>query len=318
MTSPSPQRSPYRPHFKRVESPNVKLQPRDVEILRQVHRHRFLRSTHIASLVGGSEQHVRRRLQLLFHHGYLDRPREQLDYHGEAGKKPYAYALGNKGADLLAGEFDVSRGRVDWTAKNRTVGQIFLEHTLLTAELMVGLEVACRERGSVRLIDADEIVSRSPDHTQRRRNPLAWQAVVQHEGHRLKVGVQPDRVFGLHYLELPEGRNRAYFFLESDRGTMPVERRTLTKTSVHRKLLAYHETWRGNLHTRDFNLKSFRVLTVTSGPERALHIREAAQRVTRGAAPGLFLVTDRATVERENPLTLEWHNTRGERISLLP
>jgi len=61
------------PRFSRVPdsiSPML-LTPRDAEIVRLVARHRFLRSTHIISLAGGSPQQLLRRMQLLFHHGYL-------------------------------------------------------------------------------------------------------------------------------------------------------------------------------------------------------------------------------------------------------
>ena len=55
------------------------LTSRDRELLRAVHRHRLLRSTHLTSLAGGSRQAILQRLQLLFHHGYLGRPPMQLD-----------------------------------------------------------------------------------------------------------------------------------------------------------------------------------------------------------------------------------------------
>jgi len=60
------------PRFKRaliVEQ--IELTDRDTRIIRQVNRHRFLRSPQIAMLVGGSAQQTLRRLQLLYHHGYL-------------------------------------------------------------------------------------------------------------------------------------------------------------------------------------------------------------------------------------------------------
>ena len=41
-------------------------------------RYRFLSSTLIIRLIGGSAQQILRRLQVLFHHGYLDRPTSQV------------------------------------------------------------------------------------------------------------------------------------------------------------------------------------------------------------------------------------------------
>ena len=59
----------------------MQLTERDREIIRLVHRHRFLRSSHICSLIPGSPQQLLRRLKLLYHHGFLERPRSQIDYY---------------------------------------------------------------------------------------------------------------------------------------------------------------------------------------------------------------------------------------------
>jgi hypothetical protein len=48
-----------------------------VAIVRQLDRHRFLSSTHIAALVSRSLDRTNDRLGKLFHAGYLDRPHAQ-------------------------------------------------------------------------------------------------------------------------------------------------------------------------------------------------------------------------------------------------
>src|ERR1700674_3578342 len=91
-----------RPRFVRAsEPPPFRLTVDDVEIVRLVARHRFLRSTHIAGLVGRSLDRTNDRLHRLFHAGYLDRPRAQLDYYPTSGSSPYVYALADRGARLL-------------------------------------------------------------------------------------------------------------------------------------------------------------------------------------------------------------------------
>lgn len=138
------------PRFQRVPGlPPIELTGRDREILRQVHRHRFLRSSQIIALLGGSAQHVLRRLQRLYHHGYLERPRAQIDYFHRGGSRAIAYGLGNKGAAILKRESALPFHRLDWGAKNRAAGRLFLEHALLTSEVMVSLELACRRAGRV-------------------------------------------------------------------------------------------------------------------------------------------------------------------------
>src|SRR4249919_859685 len=76
----------HRPRFRRAsEPPAFRLTDDDVEIIRQLARHRFLKSTHIAALVGRSLDRTNDRLLRLFHAGYIDRPRAQLDYYPTAG-----------------------------------------------------------------------------------------------------------------------------------------------------------------------------------------------------------------------------------------
>src|SRR5712675_2415505 len=97
------------PRFKR--SPTVapfQLTQRDREIIRLLYRHRFLRSSQIVAFMGGSSQQLLRRLKLLYHHGYLERPRAQLQYYERGGSKSIAYGLGNKGGVLLRREFGIA------------------------------------------------------------------------------------------------------------------------------------------------------------------------------------------------------------------
>ena len=83
-----------RPRFRRAsEPPAFRLTDDDVHIVRQLARYRFLKSTHIAALVGRSLDRTNDRLLRLFHAGYVDRPRAQLDYYPTAGSSPIAYAL---------------------------------------------------------------------------------------------------------------------------------------------------------------------------------------------------------------------------------
>src|SRR5437879_174421 len=125
------------PRFKR--SPEVapmQLTARDREIIQLVHRHRFLRSPQIGALTCIGSQQLLRRLQLLYHHGFLERPRAQIDYYHKGGSRHMVYGIGNKGAALLKGEIGLAFDKVHWGEKNRSVGRIFLEHALLVSDVM--------------------------------------------------------------------------------------------------------------------------------------------------------------------------------------
>src|ERR1700732_1448398 len=105
---------PRLPRFRRAtKPPPFRLTDDDVEIIRQLARHRFLRSTHIAALVGRSLDRTNDRLSKLFHAAYIDRPRAQLDYYPTAGSAPMVYALADLGAHLLPGRDRTPLGNID-------------------------------------------------------------------------------------------------------------------------------------------------------------------------------------------------------------
>ena len=139
------------PRFQRVVTvARIRLTERDHKIIRLTHRHRFLRSHQIIALIGGSAQNLSRRLQWLFHHGWLERPRAQLQYYERSGSQTFAYGLGNKSGSLL------QLNPVAWGEKNRAIGRMYLAHALLVSDVMVSLELACRQRG-IRLLHEDEL-----------------------------------------------------------------------------------------------------------------------------------------------------------------
>ena len=302
-----------KPRFHRAsEIPPIQLTERDRMIVRCVFRHRFLRSWQIAALVGGSKQVILRRLQLLFHHGYLERPRAQIEYFQPGGSRAFAYGLADRGAELLRLTENPSSRALEWSAKNRAVKHLFLEHALLVSDVIVALKLACRQHGGMRFLSSDELPL--PTTTRSRLEPFRWKVSLNSN---TRIGVVPDCVFGLEFADQPPDRNRAYFFLEADRGTMPIARNGLHHSSFHRKFLAYEATWLQELHRKHFEFHRFRVLTVTTSTDRLTHLVEACRQLDRGQ--GLFLFTDLNSFHAiPDPLTLLWQSVRsGQAIRLI-
>ena len=104
--------------------------------------------------------------------GYLDRTAAQLDWYAE-GSEPMAYALGNRGAEVLATAGELRRGVLRWDTKNRNPSRQFLRHTLAVAEVMVGFEVACRDTEGVEFIRPEEVLAAAPEENRRLRLPSA-------------------------------------------------------------------------------------------------------------------------------------------------
>lgn len=297
------------PRFKR--SPAIaalRLTERDREILQLVHRYRFLRSDHFTSLLPGSPQQVLRRLQRLYHHGYLERPACQIDYY-RSGSRRMVYGLGNKGAALLKRELALPFHRLDWPKKH-SVGRLFLDHALLISDVMVAVKLACRQHPNIRLLSPEDI--KLPTGT-RKRDPFQWTVNL---GRGRDCGVIPDCVFGLESHDKSGRKNRVWFCLEADRGTMPVVRDNLEQSSIHRKLVTYAATWEQNLHRKRFGWQRYRVLTVTSKPERVASMQQAVRSLKGGH--GLFLFTDAAALNQApNILTHPWQLCRGDRTTSL-
>ena len=260
------------PRFKRAPTVAViQFTERDRQIIRLVQRFRFVRSSQICSLIPGSPQQLLRRLKLLYHHGFLERPRAQIDYYHHGGSSHMVYGLGSKGPVFIRRDIAPSLIKVRWGEKNRSVRRIFLEHALLVSDVMVAIELACRRAG-IRLLTCHELAI--ADKVTGELRPFRWQVKISN---RLKLGVIPDYVFALDFKDQTGTSRRVFFFLEADRATMPVLRKNLSQTSFYRKLRAYEATWSQSIHQTEFGFHRFRVLTVTTSAERGA--------ITRWASP---------------------------------
>ena len=289
------------PRFNRSpDIPPLRLTSRDGEILKCLQRHRFLRSDHIVSLCPGSQQQLLRRLQRLYHHGYLERPRCQIDYY-QSGSRRMTYGLGHKGAAWLKHELLLHFRELEWK-QNSHVGRLFLDHALMVSDIMVAFELACRNHKAIRLLSPVDLQLKNVPE------PFQWKVDI---GQRQKIGVIPDRVFGLEI-----NGKQSWYVVEADRGTMPITRGHLDQTSFQRKLLAYEATWSQNLHRTRFGWQRFRVLTVTTNSQRVQGIKETCQGLARGH--GLFLFLDAASLAKhEDILTIPWQTCRPEQIETL-
>lgn len=297
------------PRFSRsANAKNIRITERDLHIIRHVFRYRLLNSKQIATLTEGSHQNLLRRLKLLYNNRYLDRPISQIDYYRAGGSHPIVYALGNHGADLLRTKFGIPRQEINWTAKNRSVKRHFIQHTLSVSEILVRLESACRN-GDVEFLEKEKAL-RNLTNTSTARKKLGWNVSVPFDKETFSIGVIPDYLFGLHP---KNGTDTVYFFLEVDKGTMPVTRKNLKQTSMYRKLIAYYETWKQRLHASLFGLKRFRVLIVTNSKERANHIISANKLLNDGKGSGIFLFASMSDVDScEDILNIPFIDGRGD------
>ncbi len=248
----------------RFRKPIFALQPRDLDIIRIVADHRVISSDDLQLLIGGSDQGILRRLQKLFHHGYLDRPRSQRHF----GNAPMVYALGQRGADVIARETG-KKPVADWAEKNRQLRTHYLEHALVLSRFQTALRHASAAQGTVAL------ERWCPDGFVREA------VVIEHRDRRERIPIAPDAFFILNILNGPNP-GRVHCFLEADRGTMTVARFVT-------KLRGYFAYWRSGQAEQRLRMKNFLVVTVTRSAERAEHLLAGARSVSdRGLRMFLF------------------------------
>ncbi len=298
-----------------------KLTNRDIEIIRAAERFRLLGArSHVLPLFGGSA-HLLRRLQKLFEHKYLYRL---------PGRKPHEeaiYAIGNKGSDLLRQEYGTPRPRVDWTQQNRRLGGRFIAHTLLVADIMIAIELACRDRADAEFIGPEGILeTRAPQKTREKRwrvggRPFRWRAEFHYEGRSYRKSIEPDRMFGIEFPS--EDRNPNWFFLEADRATMPVKSSNLNRSSIFKKQLQYWHSSRlapgtnTHLHTElfgiDANIRTlFALATGARGDKRLRRCLKVNKHFGEGQGTGLFLFANTETLlDTEDILTAPLTSGRG-------
>ena len=242
------------PKFKRAKPswrPPLSLDDRDIELMDAIQDFRLLSTPQLFRLFQGSRDTLYQQLQLLFHHGYVDRIPGSPNV-------PMVYALAARGRQALinAGHLNgpVSPGR-----RNAGIQARYVAHQAMIADFRITLILAARSSPAVRLL-----------RFEREGEPIQDSVTVERDGRRQRLPVNPDGFFGLQFPDLPEGRNKAFFFVEADRSTMIRER-------FVQKLVGYWAWFCQGGHTRKLGIKSFRVLTVTKSDERAAGLTDAAR-----------------------------------------
>ncbi len=308
-----------RRRFERVETPPpFRLTARDFAIIHAVARFRFLTSTQIIRLAGGSAQQILRRLQLLFHYGFLDRPKvqaAQLAHVFDFGNWPFVYGLGQVGAHALAARGISLKEELDWTAKNARAVALFLAHTIETAETMIAFELACREQRAPKLIDHHDLLPDFPEGTREDDSPFHARVSIKNAGKQLKIAIIPDRLFSLSL----DNQTRLDFALERDRGTMDIKAKKLSgKSSYRKKLIAYYQLWKDDLHTKRWGFKAFRVLTVTPSEKRMQNMIAVQREIVGEQGSNLFLFTTPEPLKEKSPFADVWVSGKSETLKLLP
>lgn len=111
---------------------------RDFAILEALARFRFLTSTQLAELTGGSKQKINVRLRSMFHHGFVDRPPVQMDL-WRNGSADYVYAIDRKGIRKLIDAGYTTTEQLSLSVKDAPRRSAHIIHTLGTSSFYMSL-----------------------------------------------------------------------------------------------------------------------------------------------------------------------------------
>lgn len=271
-----------KPRFRRCDHPApVAITERDVRILTLVSRHRLMSSQDLLRLVPGSRQHLVRRLGRLYHAGYLERPRCQLLLNPPPSRH-MAYCLANLGQKELR-----RRGIATFATTPKfdsAASALSLSHSLQVADILTRLEADARAQGLSFRLHHDWF---GREKETGKLSVFRWFVRFRHEGRWVAMSLIPDAAFSI---EMRDCRHR-YFFLEVDRGTMPVVRRSLAHSSFLRKVLAYKETRRAGVLWKRFGIPNFHVLATTKTEGRLRRLRIATETRLQRSKLKMFLFT---------------------------
>ena len=285
------------PKYQRAPTATLPLKDlteRSLAIIAIIERYKLISGQLIEALAGGNARVTRRHLQTLYHIGLINRfafPRSPV----------FNYYLDNKRAlQLLCEQPGFDPETLDWNAieNNREKAycdlldpkksedmegrKLFLKHELMISRFHAMLELACRHRGNVQLLDF-------------RQGPELWNS-IELEKLRLEDGQyyrtrdteqlphRPDAYFAL---RLASGEQR-HFFYEADRKTTWANR-FAKKLRAH-----FHYIVKARKHEQQYGFHRVRaVLIETLDTHWVDHLRDVAKHplVSNGIPSPLFWFT---------------------------
>ena len=217
-----------------------------LETFKTLERVRFGRSNLLAANYGGSMQHLKRELGRLRNKGLLSKPRLQEDNKNYRSSS-HIYELTPTAEKLLKQQgFNVTR----WDNQKN------FWHRLMIADIMLLVEIACKQRG-LTFRHRQNIIG---------DKPLQFETHVSHEFpkhvERYDGALQPDELFAI---------NNTCFVLEADRQTEPIYRDNFKASSYLRKILQYREVLKSGSYKE--LIPNMVVLNITTSVEHARNIK---------------------------------------------
>lgn len=274
----------------------TKLQESDRDLLRYCHELRFVTIDHLMALTGRLRQALNVRILQLAAEKYLYR----IMFPNPNQK--HIYTIGTAGFQYLAHQGLIPIDDVPVRFRANELKPLFLNHTLFVSDIHATLLLASRT-----------------SHLEL----SAWQegkgiyddVTFYDGGRKVRLPVCPDGFFTIRNTSRPEPKNRLSFALEADRSTT-------TRRTFDDKLRAYCNYLEQQKQETKFNVRWFRVVTVTLTQARADSLRALAREAVPDKMQKFFMFTsrERFSLDQPHPIYSEIYHTPKDdkRVSLVP
>jgi hypothetical protein len=243
---------------------NALLTDRDVAVLVDVYKYRYLSVSQIQALHFPSLQTAYRRLRALTGGKYL----KSFTVPGISERVFY---LDKYGAEVVAGEMQVDLDELKWhRAMQAPKDYYFLRHFLALNDFRITLTLACQSAPITLLGFIPEYIGEKTNQGHVKKYLRDHVCDVRSTTHQ--ISHTPDGAFALE-----KNGKAALFFVEIDRG---IETVNDPKKGVLKSIafyLNYGVTGKFTRYEQDFEraFRVFRTLYITHSPRRLQHMREA-------------------------------------------
>ncbi len=274
----------------------TKLQDSDRELLRYCHELRFATIDHLVALTGRLRQSLNVRILQLAAEKYLYR----ITFPNPNQK--HIYTIGTEGFQYLAHQGIIPIEDVPERFRANELKPLFLNHTLFVSDIHATLLLAS-SNSHLQLIEWQEGKGIYDDVT------------FYEDGRKVRLPVCPDGFFTLKNTSRPEPTNRLSFALEADRSTT-------TRRTFDDKLRAYCNYLEQKKQEKRFNVRWFRVVTITLTQARADSLRALARESVPDRLQKFFLFTSREYFSLDEPDYIYYEIYRSAKdekaVSLVP
>lgn len=269
-------------------SAQLRLSPRDSYLIMLAYEWRYLRSEHVAALLGVALRTAATIVSRLIKAGYLERlALSVLSSRLVSGP----IILGRQGRHLVARQTGQTLSRIHRPSPRRLSQILFLDHALRINDVRLAFTLCGQHTTGV----SARAWKEEREIHDRVLNPLGappW------------LPVRPDA-----YLELQAGAKVASFLIEVDLGTTPPRR-------FAQKVHGYIAYRMNGLYQARYGQATFRVLTVTSTARRLASLKKATE---RAGGQHMFWFTTFDQVTPQTVLGLVWQVAQAEgAVALLP